>query len=153
VCDDALAAELIHKIVSNEIPGDYQPYFAHYLLEAVFRCGLRERYTLQLLEQWKGPVQECAKGLVEGFVPPEPGYPFDHSHAWGGTPLYSLPKALLGLEILAPGMKQLRLAPSLLGLNCAAAELLTPYGKLICRMEAGAQPVVECPEEITVMLN
>lgn len=153
VCDDTLAAELIHKIMSNEIPGDYQPYFAHYLLEAVFRCGLREQYTLRILEQWKGPVRECAKGLVEGFVPPEPGYPFDHSHAWGGTPLYSLPKALLGLEILAPGMKKLRLAPKLLGLRCAAAELLTPYGKLICRMEAGAQPVVECPEEITVQLD
>jgi hypothetical protein len=96
---------------------------------------------------------ECPLGLVEGFVTPEPGYGFDHSHAWGGTPLYSLPKALLGLEILSPGMKALALSPSLLGLNHAHTELLTPYGKVTCEMEQGKAPVITAPEEITVILK
>ena len=38
-----------------------------------------------MLERWKAPVAACGKGLVEGFIPPEPSYRFDHSHAWGGT--------------------------------------------------------------------
>ena len=45
------------------------------------------------------------------FVKPEPTYRFDHSHAWGGTPLYALPKALLGLEIIEPGMAAISLSP------------------------------------------
>ena len=150
VCDDTVAVELIHKIMSNEIPGDYQPYFAHYLLEAVFRCGLREQYTLRILEQWKGPVRECTKGLVEGFVPPEPGYPFDHSHAWGGTPLYSLPKALLGFEMIEPGYKKVRVTPNLLGLTQAHVEVPTPFGMMQFELEKGKETKMIIPSEIEV---
>ncbi|MBR2339836.1 MAG: hypothetical protein IKA74_03270 [Clostridia bacterium] len=151
VCDDKLAKELIRKIMSDEIQGEYQPYFAHYLLEAVYRLGLREQYTLKILERWKAPVRECSKGLVEGFVAPEPTYLFDHSHAWGGTPLYSLPKALMGMEITRPGMRELRISPSLLGMSYAKAELLTPYGKVICEMKENEKPHITYPEEISVI--
>jgi hypothetical protein len=90
--------------------------------------------------------------LAEGFVTPEPGYGFDHSHAWGGTPLYSLPKALMGLEIKEAGMRSLTLSPSLLGLKQARTELLTPYGKVVCEMIAGEKCRVTHPEEITVRM-
>ncbi len=152
VCGDSIAKSLIEKIMSDEITGDYQPYFAHYLLEAVFRLGLREKYTLKILDRWKAPVRECSVGLVEGFIAPEPTYRFDHSHAWGGTPLYSLPKALLGLEITKAGMREIKLSPSLLGMRHAKAELLTPYGKVICEMRENEQPHITHPEEISVIL-
>jgi hypothetical protein len=152
ICEDAPARDLVDRIMSGEIEGDYQPYFAHYLLEAVYRLGMCEKYTLRILEQWKEPVKFCPKGLVEGFVKPEPTYSFDHSHAWGGTPLYALPKALMGLEILEPGMKTLRFSPSLIGLREAQTELLTPFGKVKCTLKAGEAPVLSCPEEIHVMM-
>ncbi len=148
ICDDELAKSLVEKIVSEEIQGECQPYFLHYLLEAVYRLDLREKYTLTILEAWKSRIKECPKGLVEGFVAPEPTYTFDHSHAWGGTPLYSLPKALTGLEILEPGMKKIRLSPCLLGLTHAKVELLTPYGKVVCETEEGKAPQIDCPNEI-----
>lgn len=106
ICDSNTARNIIEKIMNNEIEGELQPYFTHYLLEAVFSNGLREKYTLKIIEKWKAPIRDCQKGLVEGFIAPEPTYSFDHSHAWGGTPLYSLPKALLGLEIAEAGMKK-----------------------------------------------
>jgi hypothetical protein len=90
---------------------------------------------------------------VEGFVAPEPTYSFDHSHAWGGTPLYSLPQALLGMEITKPAMKELRLSPSLLGLEHATVELLTPYGKLTCQMQADQPPKITCPKEISLLID
>lgn len=151
VCDDSLAKELIRKIMENEIEGNCQPYFLHYLLGAVYRLGLRDKYTVEIIDQWKAPVNECSKGLVEGFFAPEPTYSFDHSHAWGGTPLYSLPKALMGIEILEPGMKKISLSPSLLGLKSATAELLTPYGKIICKMEEDKQTDISCPQEIELI--
>ncbi len=153
VCDDNTAKGLIDMVMADEIECDCQPYFLHYLLEAVNRLSLRDKYTLKILERWKEPVKECSKGLVEGFVAPEPTYAFDHSHAWGGTPLYSLPKALMGLEINEPGMKTLTLSPSLLGLEFAKAELLTPFGKVVCTMENGKEPVVSCPPEIELVIK
>ena len=153
VCDDDLGRELLTKVMDNEIEGDCQPYFLHYLLEAIYRLGMREKYTLHVISKWKKPVRECSKGLVEGFIPPEPTYAFDHSHAWGGTPLYSLPKALLGLEILSPGMKKIKLSPSLLGLGYAKAELLTPYGKVTCEMNEGKEPIIKYPDGVDVTIK
>lgn len=152
VCDEKTGKDLIDRIISNEINGDCQPYFMHYLLEAVYHLGLRDKYTLKICELWKSPVLEFPKGLVEGFVAPEPNYRFDHSHAWGGTPLYSLPKALMGLEITKAGMKEIKLSPSLLGLHHAKAELLTPYGKIICEMSEGNNPKISYPKEIKLTL-
>ena len=98
-------------------------------------------------------MRECAKGLVEGFVAPEPTYHFDHSHAWGGTPLYSLPKAMLGLTITKPGMKEITLSPSMLGLRSARVELLTPCGKVVCEMKAGEGLHIKHPKEVAVVLQ
>jgi hypothetical protein len=153
VCDDDTARELVRKIMANEIGGDYQPYFTHYLLQAVYRLGLREQYTRPIVERWIGPTKECPKGLVEGFVKPEPSYGFDHSHAWGGTPLYALPKALMGLEITEPGMGALTLDPSLLGFGYAKTELLTPYGKVTLEMREGQEPAVTSPAEVVVTIK
>lgn len=151
VCDQQRACDLIRKMMENECEGEYQPYFAHFLLEAIERNGLRDIDTLAVLERWKAPIAECSKGLVEGFVAPEPTYHFDHSHAWGGTPLYSLPKALLGLKILEPGMKRLELSPSLLGLQEARVELPTPYGMVVCVLKKGQPPEITHPKEIRIV--
>lgn len=151
VCDDETAKEIIHCIMSEKIEGKCQPYFMHWLLEAIERVGLREEYTLKVIEQWIPYVLECPKGLTEGFVSPEQGYLFDHSHAWGGTPLYSLPKALTGFEVLSPGMRKIKFAPSLLGLTFAKIELLTPCGKVMCELEKGKPPIITAPEEIQII--
>lgn len=145
--------ELIDKIMSDECPGEYQPYFAHYLFEAIYKHGMRDKYTLQLAERWKPAVKECNKGLAEGFVTPEPGYVFDHSHAWGGTPLYSVPKAIMGLEIKEPGMKTIEISPSLLGLDYAKTQLVTAYGNVTVELEKGKNPVIDCPKEINLIIR
>lgn len=77
-------------------------------------------------------------------------YSFDHSHAWGGTPLYSIPKALLGIDILEAGYRKIRLAPSLLGLEAASVEIPTPFGKISCIMKKGEKIKLNVPKEITV---
>lgn len=154
VCDRQTAVCLLHRIMNEEIEGTYQPYFAHFLLEAIRKNGLRELYTRRVLEAWKAPVAECDKGLVEGFVSPlESHFSFDHSHAWGGTPLYSLPMALLGLQIRQPGMRRLALSPSLMGLQRAHVELPTPYGVVTVELEAGKAPQITKPTEIEIIVK
>ena len=150
VCDDEVSKSLIDRIMSDEIEGDCQPYFMHYLLEAIYRLGLREKYTRSVCDRWKDAVRACPKGLAEGFVAPEPTYHFDHSHAWGGTPLYSLPRAIMGLEIKKPGMSEIELSPSSLGLDYAYSELLTPLGRVVCEIKDGRVVRMTHPEGMTV---
>jgi len=151
VCEGERARMLLKKVVEDKIWGACQPYFKHFLLEAVYRAGLRDEYTLTILDEWKQPVKDCPKGLVEGFIMPEPTYSFDHSHAWGGTPLYSLPKALLGLEILEPAYRKIRVSPSLMGLKKAHVEIPTPIGKIVFDMEEGEETAASIPEGIKVV--
>ena len=153
VCDDQTGRRLIDAVMTDRIGGDIQPYFTHYLLEAVWRLGLREKWTVPIVRRWVGPVRDCPGGLSEGFIKPEPTYRFDHSHAWGGTPLWSLSRALMGLEILAPGMTKLRLSPSLLGLQWASVGLMTPHGEVKLELCAGEAPKVTHPPEVTVEMQ
>lgn len=144
------AEALLDKVYSDDSLGPLQPYFMHYWLEAVYKNGLSTKYTLDLLEGWKKALRECPKGLPEGFYPPEPTYKFDYSHAWGGIPLYSLPHALCGLEILEAGYKRVRLNPQNLGLDSYYIEVPTPYGKIAISYEKGKEISVCAPSEITI---
>ncbi len=153
ICDEDTARMLIEKVMTERIEGNVQPYFLHYLLEAIYDHGLRERYTLSVIDRWKPAVKICNKGLVEGFFPPEPGYSFDHSHAWGGSPLYSLPKALTGLTIVEAGYKKVKLNPTLLGLENASVEIPTPYGMIVCDMKQGQKPQVTVPKGIILEME
>jgi len=129
--------DLLAKVMTDESLGELQPYFTHFLLDAVYRNGLREEYTDTILRQWVAPCRECSKGLAEGFIAPE-GYSFDHSHAWGGTPAYALPLALSGLKLLEPGYDRISLDPDLLGLASAHIEIPTPHGMIVIDMTRDA---------------
>lgn len=141
---------LLDKIYNDTSLGEVQPYFMHFWLGAIYRNDATHKYTLPLLELWKQSIKECPKGLVEGFYLPEPTYKFDHSHAWGGTPLYSLPMALCGLEILEAGYKKIKLKPELLGLDFAKIEIPTPFGNIYIDISKGYTKI-SCPKEITIV--
>ncbi len=138
------------RVLEDDSLGYYQPYFAHFVLEAVRRCGLRETFTRRILEDWKEPIAACPKGLPEGFYK-QSDYPFDHSHGWGGTPLYSLPMALSGLEIVEPGLKKIRLSPTLLGLASATVEIPVESGFIRIEMEQRKEPIVTLPDGVELI--
>ena len=143
--------ELLEKIYNDNSLGEVQPYFMHFWLEAVLRNDLSQKYTLPLLNLWKDSIKKCPKGLVEGFYPPEPSYKFDYSHAWGGTPLYSLPLSLCGLEILEAGFKKIRLKPTSLGLDFASVEIPTPYGNIVVEISKDAGSKIISPPQIHIV--
>ena len=142
-------ADLLDRTLEDDSLGYFQPYFAHFVLEAVRVCGLCDKWTLRLIEDWKEPIRSCPKGLPEGFYK-QSDYPFDHSHGWGGTPRYALPMALSGLEILEPAYNRIRLRPTLLGLAHANVEIPTPHGVIRIEMAEGAEPIITIPDGIIV---
>ena len=150
IMDKPACQAILEKVMTDDTLGLVQPYFAHFLLEAIYRNDLRDKYTLEILEMWKAPVKECPYGLAEGFHKPEPTYQFDHSHAWGGTPAYALPLALTGLELLEPGFRKIRMHPSLLGLEHASVEIPTPYGMITVTQKQGEEVKITVPDGITV---
>lgn len=150
VCEGENAKRILRQVMTDDSLGGCQPYFMHFLFEAIDKNDLREEFTIPLLTQWKQSFDTCEKGLQEGFICPD-NYVFDLSHAWGGTPLYSLPKALLGFEMVEPGFKKIRIKPSLLGLTSATVEMLTPYGKIVCQQKSGEKANITVPEQIEVI--
>lgn len=139
---------LLRRILEDDSLGEVQPYFQHFLLDAVYRNGLRDEYTLKLLSQWKEPVAECPKGLPEGFYKPTPDYGFDRSHAWAGTPAYALPLAVSGLKMLEPGFKRIVLRPDPLGLRFVRVQIPTPYGMIRIDASDDAPAKVFVPQGI-----
>ena len=151
ICEGEKAKAVMEKVMTDDTLIDFQPYFAHFVLDALHETGLFEKYGMRLIDRWKPMVAACTKGMQEGWHNPGGGYGFDHSHAWGGTPTYQLPCRLLGFEMVEPGFRKIRLNPTLMGLKWAEIEVPTPYGTIACRMEEGKETQLEVPAEIDVI--
>lgn len=151
ICEGETAKRVMENVMTDDTLVDFQPYFAHFVLDALHQTGLFEKYGMKLIERWKPVIAACSKGMQEGWYSPGGGYGFDHSHAWGGTPAYQLPCRLMGFEMAEPGFRKIRLKPSLMGLDWAEIEMPTPYGMIVCRMEKGKEAQIEVPQEIEVV--
>ena len=123
-----------------------QPYFMHFVLEAIYKTDLFEEYGINQLMRWED-MTKFGKGLQEGWYDCS-GYGFDYSHVWGGTPTYQLPSKLLGFEMTEPGYKKITLHPRLFGLSYAKIKIPTPYGCIEAVLEREKEPVIKVPDGI-----
>ncbi len=153
LCPEKERVRLTRLVVEeNELP-PVQPYFMHFILQTVCKVGLVKDYGLTLFEKWKPLVKTCSKGLQEGWIAPEPGYSFDHSHAWGGTPAYHMPYLLLGFQMLEPGFKKIAFSPQLWGLDYADITFPTPYGMFRCVQRKGEEAKIFAPDNFTMFFS
>ncbi|MBQ8840673.1 MAG: hypothetical protein IJ004_05090 [Clostridia bacterium] len=125
---------------------EMQPYFYHFLLEAIYKEGLFSKYGLDLIRKYESLLEKCPKGLSEAWE----NMNCDFSHAWGATPAYILKKALSGIELLEPNYKKISLSPQLFDLDYANVEISTPYGNIEIYQEKGKTPTIKAPKEITI---
>ena len=153
LADDELASDILERIIFDDALQDIQPYFMHYMLCALRKHKFFDKYGMKILMRWADVVNECDKGLKEGWIAPEESYSFDHSHAWGGTPAYHMPSAITGMEILEPGMKKLSFKPDLYGLDYAEINIPTQYGMINFRCEKGKDAVINAPDCIKIFVG
>lgn len=149
LCDSDKSIQIMKKILDNKDMMIAQPYFMHYVIDAVYKTGLFEKYGLKLIGKWEKLVRECEKGLKEVWNDYQ-GYDTDYSHGWGATPAYQLPCRISGLEILEPGFKKIRLNPNLYGLDYADIKIPTPHGVIICHITKDRSDF-RIPDGITVV--
>jgi alpha-L-rhamnosidase len=121
VTGDEAAAVLSRALDDPALP-EPQPYFQHYVFDALARVGLYESRARRQLDLWRGMLAENPGGLREMWTHG------DWSHAWGGTPLVQLSRRVLGLEPIEPGWRRARLKPCPLDLTWARGVVPTPHG-------------------------
>lgn len=139
--------QILSKIFGELKDLEIQPYFQHYLFEAIHRNGLDNKYAMKVVKEWTRHVKVKDKGLPEGFYKPTPTYIFDFSHAWACSPYYSFIVAASGLEILEPGMRKIRLNMSNLRLKDVTYSIGTPFGFI----KINNCKVIEKPIEIEIV--
>ena len=144
LCDDG--KEIIEKLRMDETP--IQPYFTHFLIEAIYHVGLFDKYGITEMYRWKEIVEECDKGMKEAWEI-FTGYGFDYSHAWGATVTYQLMSKFSGLEIKEAGFKEISINPNLFGLESVYIKIPTPYGYIECDM--GEKFDIKAPEQIKLI--
>jgi len=147
LCEQSRQRSIMEAVMKDDTLIDVQPYFMHYVLEAVYKTGLFYKYGLNSIKRWEKLVNECDKGMKEAWGN-YPGYEYDYSHAWGATPTYQLPSKLLGFKMLKPGFKEISLMPNLYGLKYAKITMPTPFGTIECNMKEGENPQLKIPVHI-----
>ncbi len=138
--------KILEDVVKNLRKEEMQPYFYHFLFEALHNENMFGAYGLDLVRKYESLINKCDKGLCEAweFVNG------DCSHAWGGAPAYILKKALSGFEMVEAGYKKIRLNPKRFSLDFAEFEISTPYGPIKIRIdESGSN--VSAPSEIEII--
>ncbi len=89
------------EYVLNNAPTCYpgSPYAYHYLIEAMLKCGMRERARELLISYWGGMIDKGADTFWEVYDPnddeksPYGFHPINsYCHAWSCTPVYFINK-------------------------------------------------------------
>lgn len=144
LADNKTAVKIMEKVIEDKTLSQAQPYFMHYVLEAIYKTSLFSKYGLSQIKRWARLVNECDKGLKEVFT----GFDCDYSHAWGATPTFQLPTKLLGLEIIEAGFKKITLKPNLFGLSFADISITTPFGLIKAQLDNTGKTNFEIPPQI-----
>lgn len=119
-----MCEDLLEKIMTDKSLIQPQPYFCHFLFDAICSIGKFNQWGYELMERWREIVDEHPSSLKECW---QCG---DYSHAWGGTPAYQLTRAVLGVTPLEPGFRKITLAPSFGNLDFAYGDVPTPLGTI-----------------------
>lgn len=157
-------------VISVGGPKGFSTFYGYYMLEALARAGRYEEAMDIISQFWGGMLDVGATtfwedfdldwtknaGRIDEFVPEGKkdihgdfgGYcyvGFRHSfcHGWASGPTAWLSEHVLGVEILEPGCKKVRITPHLGKLQWAEGTYPTPFGQIQIRHEKQADGTVK----------
>ncbi len=124
---------LMERVLADRTLVQATYYYGFYVLEALRKAGLADRYIEQLAP-WQ---QMLALGLTTTAESPEPTR--SDSHAWSAHPNYGLLATVLGVRPASPGFRSVRIAPSLGPLKRAEGRMPHPLGEIEVRLERAGE--------------
>lgn len=106
------------------------------------------------LDAWKAEKGKIdVHGTYGGYC--YTGYRHSLCHGWSAGVVTWLSEQILGVQIMEPGCRKIRIAPHLGDLDFAEGSYPTPYGEIRISVCKGADGAVECqveaPEEIEIV--
>lgn len=151
-------------------PKGFSTFYGYYMLEALAMAGHYEEAMEIISKFWGGMLDMGATtfwedfdldwtknaGRIDDFVPEGKkdihgdyggycyvGYRHSLCHGWASGPTAWLSNHVLGVEILEPGCKKVRITPHLGKLQWAEGTYPTPYGQIRIRHEKQADGTVK----------
>jgi alpha-L-rhamnosidase len=115
---------VMEKVLADKTLTPASYYFSFYLLEALRKAGLGDRYIEQLAP-WQGML---TLGLTSAPENPEPTR--SDTHAWAAHPNYGLLATVLGVRPSSPGFRSVSIAPALGPLRRAEGRVPHPLGDI-----------------------
>ncbi len=138
VCPKEKAEGIMTAILEDGTLTQPQPFFMHFVFEALEKTGLFEKYGFALMRKWQKLIDECAGGLKEVWG----GFDCDYCHAWSATPTYQMISKVLGIVPTKEGYTKIKLKPQLGDLAWAEGSVPTPCGMLYVRHEKQGGQIV-----------
>jgi hypothetical protein len=102
-----------------------QPFFSHFLHQAVVKAGRRE-LVVDLCRRWWAQLERGNTTIEEYWDAPPGGS--SRAHAWAATPTYDLTTHVLGVRPIAAGYTRAAVAPCFGDLSRVAGRVPTPHG-------------------------
>ena len=116
-----LQPAIVEKVLAQK-PLNTQPWFMHWVFQAIDHAGLFDKYATPQMRRWRiVPETQSFHEMWNGG---------DLSHGWCSTPLVQMSGRVLGVTPTSPGFKTLAIRPSLGDLTWAKGIVPTPHGDI-----------------------
>ena len=146
-------------------PKGFSTFYGYYMLQAMAKAGQYEEAMDIISKFWGGMLDLGATtfwedfdldwtrnaGRIDEFVPEGkddihgdfgaycyPGFRHSFCHGWASGPTAWLSQHVLGVEVVEPGCKKVRIQPHLGNLQWVEGTFPTPKGEIYLRHEKGA---------------
>ncbi len=119
LADPSRTQSIMSKVLSRP-DLNCQPYFMHFVFEAMTSSALFTRFGPKQLQRWQ--IVPDTQSFYEMWGTG------DLSHAWNATPMFQMSGRILGVEPTSPGFKVFRIEPHPCGLTWAKGKVPTPHG-------------------------
>jgi hypothetical protein len=119
---------LMERVLADTALTQASYYFSFYVLEALRKAGLGDRY-IERLAPWQAMLK---LGLTSAPENPEPTR--SDTHAWSAHPNYGLLATVLGVRPSSPGFRTVRIAPALGPLRHAEGRVPHPSGDIYVQL-------------------
>jgi hypothetical protein len=113
-------AKMVMKSILDRSDMNCQPYFMHFVFEALSKSGLMSELADRQLRRWQ--IVPDTQSFHEMWTVG------DLSHAWNATPMFQMSGRVLGVIPIKPGFEEFAVRPITLGLAWAKGKVPTPHG-------------------------
>ena len=113
---------IVEKVMTEK-PLNTQPWFMHWVLQAIDHAALFDELGAEQLRRWQVVLdtQSFRENWQSG----------DLSHGWCSTPLVQMSARVLGVTPAAPGFDMIDVRPTLCDLTWAKGSVPTPHGAVV----------------------